>query len=74
MSKKMCISLTQEQRDFLDIYKVSEGLPYASDVIKLSLQLLKEIYLEASYLQANKEIDCFFEVANLDGIDENEAW
>jgi antitoxin ParD1/3/4 len=71
---KLSISLPQEQYKFIENYQEEHHCKTRSEVIKEALYLLQQVHLEACYREANQEKDNDFEIATLDGIEENEAW
>jgi antitoxin ParD1/3/4 len=73
-SQKLSISLPKQQCEFIEHYLVDHQIKSRSEVIKKALYLLEQKELEASYKNANHEIEHDFENTNLDGIDTNETW
>lgn len=73
-SQKLSISLPKRQCEFIEHYLLDHHIKNRSEVIQEALYLLQQKELEACYKAANQEIDSAFEITNLDGIEDNEAW
>lgn len=71
--QKISISVSQEQFDFINDYRVKHHCKSNSEVICKALRLLQIQQLESRYLEANHEIDDDFESTDMDGIEDNEA-
>ncbi len=73
-SKKLSISLSKQQCEFIEHYLVDHQIKNRSEVIKKAVYLLQQQELETCYKEANQEINPYFENTTFDGIEENEAW
>ena len=73
-AQKLSISLPKEQSNFIAAYQAEHHYKTRSEVIREALYLLQQVQLESCYREANQEIDDDFEIATLDGIEENETW
>jgi len=73
-TQKLSISLPRQQCEFIEHYQTEHHYKSRSEVIKQALYLLQQMQLEASYKEANQEINDDFEQCNLDGLDTNESW
>lgn len=72
-TQKVSISLSDQQYNFIESYKVDHHYKSRSEVIKKALSLLQQGELEACYREANSEIDEAWEVTVADGLDDA-AW
>lgn len=70
---KLSISLPEQQYTFLEKYQQEHHVKSRSEVIQKALYLLQQAQLEASYKEANTEINQDFYVTNSDGLDD-ETW
>lgn len=73
-TQKLSISLPIEQYEFIEGYKSEHHYKTRSEVIKEALYLLQQVHLESCYKETNQEIDDDFDIANLDGVEDNETW
>lgn len=73
-ARKLSISLSQQQCEFIENYLADHHLKSRSEVIKEALYLLQQKQLETYYSEANQEINLAYENTSLDGLEENEAW
>lgn len=72
--QKLSISLPQQQYEFLEDYQSDHEYKTRSEVISLALRLLQQAQLEASYKEANEELNDDFLATDSDGIEDDEAW
>jgi antitoxin ParD1/3/4 len=72
-AQKVTISISQPLYEFIQSYQLEKQCKSRSDVISEALRLLQLKQLEASYLEANKELNDDFDSATTDGL-EDEAW
>lgn len=67
---KLSISLPEQQYTFLEKYKQEHNVKSRSEVIPKAPYLLQQMPLEASYKEANVEINRDFDVTNSDRLDD----
>jgi antitoxin ParD1/3/4 len=72
-TQKISISLPLQQYEFIENYQAEHHYKTRSEVISEALHLLQLAQLEASYHEANKEIDATFDSTLTDGLDD-ETW
>ncbi|WP_308254122.1 CopG family transcriptional regulator [Geminocystis sp. GBBB08] len=69
----MSVSISEDLVVFIDSYKNSKGSKSSSQVVEEALMLLREQDLENAYREADKEIECDWEVVAGDGLGD-ETW
>ena len=72
-TQKISISLPLQQYEFIEHYQAEHHCKTRSEVISEALHLLQLAQLEASYLEANKELDETLDATLSDGLDD-ETW
>lgn len=59
-TKKLSISLPQQQYKFIGTYQAEHHLKTRSEVIRKAIDLLEQAQLEVYYQEANPEVDDAF--------------
>jgi antitoxin ParD1/3/4 len=73
-SRKLSISLPKNLCQFVIDYQLEHHYHSRSEVIAKALCLLQQAQLEASYLEANQELDQDWDETAGDGLNDDEAW
>lgn len=72
-AEKLSISMPRTLLDFVERYRVENGIRSRSEVIERALLVLRERELETAYRDASREADPAWEATVADGLDDA-AW
>jgi Arc/MetJ-type ribon-helix-helix transcriptional regulator len=72
-AEKLSISMPRTLLDFVERYRVDNGIRSRSEVIERALLVLRERELETAYRDASRETDPAWEATVADGLDDA-AW
>jgi len=72
-AEKLSISMPRTLLDFVERYRVENGIRSRSEVIERALLVLRERELETAYREASRDVDPAWETTVADGLDDA-AW
>jgi len=72
-AEKISIFLSQSLVNFIESYKIAKGCKSPSQVIELTLELLRNQELESAYRQASSELDSAWDLTLADGLTDETA-